>query len=244
MPPAAPAKPLTASPATTTQTVLDGIPVGFTPDGYPYRGATDAPVTLVEYSDYLCPFCARHTTQTVPSLMDQYIRTGKVQWVFRDDPIASLHPTSAQGHRAALCVAEQGAALFWKMHDQLFATQSQWNQLPDPGAYLTQVAQTIGAGKALRFQARDNSMQQLLRDGDLLLVQPVDATSIWIGDVVLCHSQPGRVVVHRVLRRQAGLAGDSFIVQGARWRSPMERLQGHRSMAGLRRSSGVTHSST
>ena len=139
---------VTAAPAPGAQAVLDGIPVGFTEEGYPYRGAADAPVTLVEYSDYLCPYCARHATQTVPSLIEKYIRPGQMKWVFRDFPIASLHPTSAQGHMAAQCVAEQGAALFWQMHDKLFATQTQWNQLPDPGAYLAQVAQGLGADMA------------------------------------------------------------------------------------------------
>jgi protein-disulfide isomerase len=127
------------------ETVLDGIPVGFTQEGYPYRGVADAPVTLVEYSDFLCPYCSRHATQTVPTLLERYIRPGQVKWVFRDSPIASLHPTSPKGHMAADCVAEQGAASFWKMHDQLFANQSQWNQLPDPTAYLAGVAKGIGA---------------------------------------------------------------------------------------------------
>jgi len=138
----------TAMPVATAPAALDGVPVGFTEEGYPYQGAADAPVTLVEYTDYLCPFCARHTTQTAPVLVDKYVRTGQVKWVFRDLPIASLHPTSAQGHMAAQCIAQQGAALFWRMHDQLFTNQAQWSQLPDPSAYLAQVAQGLGADMA------------------------------------------------------------------------------------------------
>ncbi len=125
--------------------MLDGVPVGFTKEGYPYRGSPGAAVTLVEYSDYLCPFCGRHATQTAPALLDKYVRGGQMKCVFRDLPIASLHPTAPQGHIAALCVAEQGAALFWRMHDKLFAEQSLWNQLPDPAAYLEQAAKAIGA---------------------------------------------------------------------------------------------------
>jgi protein-disulfide isomerase len=126
---------------------LDGIRLG-SRGRCSFRGAADAPVTLIEYSDYLCPFCARHFAQTVPTLIERYIRTGQVKWVFRDFPIASLHPTAAQGHMAAQCVGEQGADLYWQMHDTLFATQDQWNQLPDPGAYLAQVAQGLGADMA------------------------------------------------------------------------------------------------
>jgi len=129
----------------STPEMLDGIPVGFTEEGYPYQGAANAPVILIEFTDYLCPFCARHATQTAPQLVERYIRSGQVKWIFRDLPLAGLHPTSAQGHVAAQCVGEQGAALFWRMHDQLFANQSQWNQLADPAAYLAQVAQGLGA---------------------------------------------------------------------------------------------------
>jgi len=128
--------------------MLDGIPVGFTEEGYPYQGAADAPVTLIEFSDYLCPFCARHATQTAPELVKRYVRTGQVKWIFRDSPIASLHPTSAQGHIAAQCVGEQGAALFWRMHDQLFTKQSEWSGLAAPSAYLAQIAQNVGADAA------------------------------------------------------------------------------------------------
>src|SRR6266699_1068501 len=108
-----------------------GIPVGFTADGYPFRGHPNAPLTLVEYSDYLCPFCGRHFLQTMPTLLEHYGRTGQVQLVFHDFPLASLHPTAPKGATAATCVAEQGATQFWQMHDALFQGQQQWNQLPD-----------------------------------------------------------------------------------------------------------------
>lgn len=97
---------------------------GFTSEGFPYLGNTDAPVTLVEYSDYLCPFCGRHFAQTYPTLVDQYIRTGKVKLVFRDFPIAALHPNAPAGHLAAQCVAEQGIEKFWRMHDLLFRSRN------------------------------------------------------------------------------------------------------------------------
>lgn len=75
-------------------------------------------------------------------------------------------------------------------------------------------AALLGAGKAVRFRARGSSMWPLVRDGDVLLVRPVDARSIQVGDVVLCSSEPGRVVVHRVMRKLGGRAGYCFVVQG------------------------------
>ena len=130
-----------SEPATT----YGGTAVGFTDEGDPYRGDLDAPVTLFEYSDLLCPFCARHHEQTWPALLEQYVREGTVLYVFRDMPLAGLHPTAAQGHVAARCVGEQGPALYWEMHDTLFANQSQWSGIADPGAYLAGVAEDVGA---------------------------------------------------------------------------------------------------
>jgi protein-disulfide isomerase len=129
-------------------TQYDGIPTGFTAEGYPYRGSPDAPVTIVEYSDYLCPFCKRHFDDALPGIMQESVRSGQVRYVFRDFPIAALHPTAPQGHAAAWCVGEDDAALYWKMHDLLFATREQWNSLPDPSAFLAQLAAQAGSDPA------------------------------------------------------------------------------------------------
>jgi protein-disulfide isomerase len=122
-----------------------GFPVGFTDDGYPLLGDPDAPVTLVEFSDYLCPFCGRHFQQTTPQLLEQYGLDGQVNFVFRDFPLAELHPTAPSGHAAALCVAEQGAALFWAMHHELFDNQGEWASLTNNSDYLAGLAAEIGA---------------------------------------------------------------------------------------------------
>lgn len=127
-----------------TQDVYEGMTVGFTEDGLPFIGEPDAAVTVVEYSDYLCPFCFRHTTETAPTLLEQYAGGGDVNFVFVDLPLVSLHPTAPLGHQAALCVAEQGAAFFWAYHDSLFFNQSQWSSLPDPTDYLAQTAEALG----------------------------------------------------------------------------------------------------
>ncbi len=122
-----------------------GIPVGFTEQGHPFLGDPDAKVILEEYSDYLCPFCGRFFQQTFPQLRKKYIEKGKLKYVFRDFPLAGLHPTAPKGSEAALCVAEQGAALFWAMHDELFANQRQWSRLPDPNDFLAATAEKLGA---------------------------------------------------------------------------------------------------
>ena len=103
----------------------EGLIVGFTPEGRAFRGRPDAPLTLVEYTDFVCPFCAMFFQRTLPVLLEKYVRTGKVKLVIEDLPLATLHPTAPRAATAALCVAEQGAARYWHMHDILFAEQPQ-----------------------------------------------------------------------------------------------------------------------
>lgn len=85
----------------------------------PSRGRADAPLVLVEFSDYECPFCIRHFTQTMPELEREYISTGKLRYVFMDFPIDQLHPAALKAHEAARCAGEQGK--FWEMHQRLFS---------------------------------------------------------------------------------------------------------------------------
>jgi len=122
-----------------------GIPVGFTAEGYPYRGSPDAPITMYEYSDFQCPYCNRYFIQTEPALDESYVRSGEVRVIFRDFPLVELHPNAPPAHVAALCIADQGAALYWTMHARLFQTQSEWNQLPDPASYFAELAAEVGA---------------------------------------------------------------------------------------------------
>ena len=70
------------------------------------------------------------------------------------------------------------------------------------------------SGRSVRFRARGTSMSPLVRDGDIVLVRPVGAGSIRVGDLAFCRIEPGRAIVHRVIRKQAGPAGIRFTVQG------------------------------
>lgn len=85
------------------------------------RGATEAKVAIVEFSDYECPFCARHAQQTVPDLAREYVDTGKVRYIFKNLPLESIHPNAFKAAVAAECAGEQGQ--YWPMHDVLFANQ-------------------------------------------------------------------------------------------------------------------------
>jgi protein-disulfide isomerase len=87
----------------------------------PSKGSKNAQVVLIEFTDYQCPYCARHSTSVLPQIEKYFIETGKIQYILRDFPIASLHPHAGKAHEAAHCAGEQGK--YWEMHDQLFAHQ-------------------------------------------------------------------------------------------------------------------------
>jgi len=94
--------------------------------GNPMMGDPDAPLTIIEFSDFQCPFCSRFHEQTLPAIMENYIDTGKVNFVYRDLPL-SFHPNANPASIAAECANEQGK--FWEYHDVLFDKQSQWQSL-------------------------------------------------------------------------------------------------------------------
>lgn len=84
------------------------------------RGNPNAPILLIEYSDYDCPFCKQYH-ETLNQIMDEYGVTGKVAWVYRQFPIAQLHPNSPRVSQAALCVGDLGGNdAFWNFTDLIF----------------------------------------------------------------------------------------------------------------------------
>ena len=113
-------------------------------DDDPVKGDPNAPITVIEFSDFQCPFCLRFYQQTLPQLEEVYINTGKIKFVYRDMPLDSLHPNARPAHIAAECADEQGK--FWGYHDILFEKQTEWQRLPssDLSTTLMQYAVDLG----------------------------------------------------------------------------------------------------
>ncbi|RMD66837.1 hypothetical protein D6817_03265 [Candidatus Pacearchaeota archaeon] len=89
-------------------------------------GDPNAPVTIIEFSDYQCPFCHRFWSQTLPQLKKDYIETGKVKLVYRDFPLNSIHPMAQKAAEAAECVRKAAGGsdeAYFKMHDKIFENQ-------------------------------------------------------------------------------------------------------------------------
>jgi len=132
-------------------------------DGYPAKGPTDAPVTIVEFSDFQCPFCSR----LLPSLRQVVEEYGnQVRVVFRQFPLSSLHPDAQKAAEASLCANEQG--MFWEMHDAMFENQqalgveqlkatarslgvdgTDFDSCLDSGRFAAEVAADLQAGRAI-----------------------------------------------------------------------------------------------
>jgi protein-disulfide isomerase len=91
-------------------------------EGSPVKGDKAAKLTLVEFTDYQCPFCSRYLRQTWPQLERDYVKTGKMKLVLRDMPLESIHPLAFKAAEATHCAGKQGK--FWEMHDLLFANQN------------------------------------------------------------------------------------------------------------------------
>jgi len=128
------------------------------------KGDADAPVTIVEWSDYECPFCARFYDQTLSQIDEEYIKTGKVKLIYRDFPLG-FHAQAQKAAEAAECAGEQGK--YFDMHDALFDNgvtggvssfkqfaadigldTSEFNDCLDSGAMADEVAQDLADGSA------------------------------------------------------------------------------------------------
>ncbi|HEU5170745.1 MAG TPA: thioredoxin domain-containing protein [Gemmatimonadales bacterium] len=102
------------------------------------KGTATAPVTVYEMSDFQCPYCRRHALDVFPTLEREYVRTGKVRWVFINFPLVSIHANAVPAAELAMCAARLGK--FWPIHDLLFKYQEMWAPLREPGPFMLSLA--------------------------------------------------------------------------------------------------------
>ena len=130
------------------------------------RGDENAPVTLVEYSDFQCPYCG-NVAPTIEQLLKDY--EGQIKLVYRHYPLISIHPNAQKAAEASECAGEQGK--FWELHDKMFANQtalavdnlktfakdlglntSQFNDCLDSGKYTSKVNDSVTEGSGYGVQ--------------------------------------------------------------------------------------------
>lgn len=112
-------------------------------------GDVDAPLVLIEYSDYRCPFCGVFARDTMPVLMEEYIETGKVRFEWRDLPV--FGEESMDGAMAARAAGEQG--LYWEYHDAMYADAPERGHLAIDREKIMAWAREVGVPDLAKFEA-------------------------------------------------------------------------------------------
>jgi len=168
-------------------------------EGAPVRGAADAPVTIVEFSDFECPFC-KQTQPTLKQLLERY--PGKVRLAYRDFPLDSIHPQARRAAEAARCAQDQGK--FWEYHDVLF-TQSPQLALEDLRRHAGQVGLDVTKfDGCLAAGVHKATVQRDLDEGNRLGITGTPA--FFINGRTLSGAQPLEAFTRLIEQELAGVA--------------------------------------
>lgn len=139
-------------------------------DDDPVLGDKNAPVTIVEFSDYECPFCKRHFDETIPQLVKEYVDKGRVKIVYRDFPLSFHDPMATKEAVAANCAKEQGGdKKYFEFHDEIFKrTTSNGNGLNDDK--IQTIAKDLGLNTSkftscLSNKAMEDEVKKDIADG-------------------------------------------------------------------------------
>jgi protein-disulfide isomerase len=162
------------------------------------KGDPNAPVIMVEFSDFECPFCTRFYTQTLPAITEQYIDTGKVKFVYRDFPL-NFHPNAQKAGEAAECADDQDK--FWEMHDILFENGVAGGSDTFKGYAADLGLDTDAFDECLDSGKYADEVQKDLADGSALGVSGTPA--FFINGVFISGAQPFEVF-QQVIEQELG----------------------------------------
>lgn len=163
---------------------------GFSLEGEPVIGNANAKITIVEFSDFECPYCAKYVLETYPQIKQAYIDTGKIKMVFKNFPLISIHSYAEIAAQASECANEQGK--FWEYKEKLFQNQdalsasnlkmyakdfgvneSQFNACLDSKKYANEVEQDLEDGISARVKGTPTFL--IGEDEKLVGAQPFSA---------------------------------------------------------------------
>ena len=105
-------------------------------------GKPDAPVTIVEFSDFQCPYCDKFFQTTEKDILEKYVKTGQARFIYRHFPLTGIHPNALPAAQASEAARLQDK--FWEMHNLLFVRQAEWSSLPNPQSTFVSYARSIG----------------------------------------------------------------------------------------------------
>lgn len=184
---AAPAAPASTA-AQTAQSPND--PLVAAADKGRIEGDANAKTWLIVASDFQCPFCKQWHDESYKTIVDEYVRTGKIKVAYVNYPLGQHHnavPTA----EAAMCASAQGK--FWQYHDALFATQNQWETMPMPAMVLDSLAGVVGLDKAAWKKCVDSGKMKplIMADRDRAAAAGVQSTpTFMLGNRVMQGTQP------------------------------------------------------
>jgi protein-disulfide isomerase len=154
------------------------------------QGSPNAPVWIVELSDFECPYCKRWHDEVYPAIKRDYVDKGIVRMAYLHFPL-SMHRHAKHAAAASLCSAEQNK--FWPMHDKLFQTQKRWAALENPAALFDSLAVAAGAsGPAWRACMREGLVDRVI-NGDVSRGQSIGMRStptFFVGDEPIVGAAP------------------------------------------------------
>jgi protein-disulfide isomerase len=154
------------------------------------KGEQNAAVTMVEFTDYQCPFCARYFIDTYGQIESNYIDTGKVQYLVRDLPL-SFHANAKPAAIAARCAGDQDA--YFEMHDKLYETQAEWSNTADPTEQFSGYAADLGLNQSTFGTCYSSGEYDAAVDEELALAAKVGASgtpTFFINGEKLVGAQP------------------------------------------------------
>jgi protein-disulfide isomerase len=166
-------------------------------DNFYALGPADAPITIVEFSDYECPFCRRWHAEVYKPLLAAY--PGKIRLVYRNLPLTSIHPDALAAAEAAMCAGEQD--VYWKYHDKLFSSESLGNSV-----YL-QYAQDLGLNMSTFEACLSNHKYQkaIKTDSDFAINLGISSTpTFFINGLAVVGAQPLDVFKQVIQKELAG----------------------------------------
>ena len=172
--------------------------IEITPDGSRMRGDPKAPISIVEFSDFSCPFCLK-AEASISAVMAQY--PGQVKLSYRDFPLRELHPNAERAAEAARCAGEQDK--FWEYHDQLFANQKR----QDPEGLMDDArALNLDEPKFAACLSSGRYRQQIDQDVQMGSRAGIEATpGFYINDTFVNGAQPPEVYERIVDQKLAAL---------------------------------------
>lgn len=154
------------------------------------KGSVDAPVVMVDFTDFQCPFCKRYVDSTYDQIVKKYVDTGKVRYMFRDLPL-DFHPNAVPAAVAARCGGVQNK--FEEMHKEIFANQEAWSGIADPTEMFVGYAKKVGLNQDnFKICLRSEEVKSAVK-ADSALAATIGATgtpTFIINGQVLTGAQP------------------------------------------------------